>query len=84
MDKISLRGKLMSDMIKVMMDSAMGHRFQTGEIRKDPVEPAWICPEGYEYELVEREQFVMEYLRPLQVSTGRVILQLHGEDISDP
>ncbi len=78
MDKVSLRGKLMGDMIKVIMDSTMGHRFQTGEIRKNPVEPAWACPEGYEYELVEAGQFTMEYLRPFQVSTGRVVLQLHG------
>lgn len=61
-----------------MMDTAMGHSFQTGEYRMNPVEPAWVCPDEYEYELIEMEHFNMEYLRPAQVSTGRVILQLHG------
>ncbi len=77
-DKVSLRGKMMRDMMKNMMDSAMGHRIQTGELRKNPVEPAWICPAGYDYEIIELENFSMEYLRPAQVNTGRVILQLHG------
>ena len=78
MRKISWQGKLARDMLKNVMDTTMGHGFQTGEFRKNPVEPAWVCPEEYEYELVERENFVMEYLRPVQVSTGRVVLQLHG------
>lgn len=77
-DKVSLRGRLVRDMIRNTMDSAMGHRIQTGELRKNPVEPAWVCPQGYDYELVELENFSMEYLRPVQVSTGRVVLQLHG------
>lgn len=77
-DKVSLRGKLMRDMMHNMMDSALGRRIQTGELRKNPVEPAWICPAEYEYEIVEQENFLMEYLRPAQVSTGRVVLQLHG------
>lgn len=77
-DKVSLRGKLMRDMMHNMMDSAMGHRIQTGELRKNPVEPAWICPAEYEYEIVDMDNFSMEYLRPVEVSTGRVILQLHG------
>ncbi len=77
-DKVSLRGKLMGDMMRNMMDSAMGRRIQTGELRKNPVEPAWVCPADYEYEIVEMEHFPMEYLQPAKVSTGRVILQLHG------
>ena len=43
-ERVSLRGKLVRDMMKNMMDSAMGHKFQTGEYRMNPVEPAWICP----------------------------------------
>lgn len=41
--EVSLRGKLVRDMMKNMMDSAMGHKIQTGEYRKDPKEPVWIC-----------------------------------------
>ena len=76
--EVSLRGKLVRDMMKNMMDSAMGHKIQTGEYRMDPKEPAWICPPDYEYEIVGMEHFKMEYLRPAGVCTGRVILQLHG------
>lgn len=74
----SIRGALMRDLMRNMMDSAMGHKFQTGEYRMNPVEPAWICPDGYVYELVELENCKLEYLRPAEVCTGRVILQLHG------
>ena len=56
----------------------MGRRIQTGELRKNPVEPAWVCPAGYEYEMIQMEHFPMEYLQPAKVSTGRVIYQLHG------
>ena len=77
-DKVSLRGRLVRDMIRNTMDSAMGHRIQTGELRKNPVEPAWVRPQGYDYALGELENFSMEYLRPVPVSTGRVVLQLHG------
>lgn len=74
----SIRGILIRDLMKNMMESAMGHGFQTGEYRKNPIEPAWICPDGYEYEIIPMEHFRMEYLRPSQVCTRRVILQLHG------
>ena len=47
-EKVSLRGKVVRDMMKNMMDSAMGHKFQTGEYRANPVEPAWICPADYD------------------------------------
>lgn len=77
-DKVSLRGKLVRDMMRNMMDSAMGHKIQTGEYRMYPVEPAWICPMDYDYEIIDMKQFKMEYLRPAGVHTGRVILQLHG------
>ena len=76
--EISLRGKLVRDMMKNMMDSAMGHKIQTGEYRMDPKEPAWVCPPDYEYEIIGMEHFKMEYLRPTGVCTGRVVLQLHG------
>lgn len=77
-ETVSLRGKLVRDMMKNMMDSAMGHKFQTGEYRANPVEPAWICPSDYEYEIVELSACKLEYLRPSGVFTGRVVLQLHG------
>lgn len=44
--EVSLRGKLVRDMMKNMMDSAMGHKIQTGEYRKDPKEPGLDLPAG--------------------------------------
>ena len=76
--EVSLRGKLVRDMMKNMMDSAMGHKIQTGEYRMDQKEPPCICRPYYVYEKVEMPHFKMEYLRPTGVCTGRVILQLHG------
>lgn len=75
---VSVRGNLMRDMIHDVMETSLKRPIQTGEFRKNPVEPAWICPSGYEYEIIETENFKMEYLRPSNVVTGRVILQLHG------
>ena len=75
---VSMIGNLTRDMMNDVMETALKKPIQTGEFRKNPVEPAWRCPSGYSYELVETEQFVMEYLRPQQAVTGRVILQLHG------
>lgn len=77
-ERVSLRGRMVRDMMKNMMDSAMGHKFQTGEYRANPVEPGWICPADYDYEIIELGDCKMEYLRPSGIFTGRVILQLHG------
>jgi len=71
-------GILTRDMMSDVMETALKKPIQTGEFRKHPVEPAWRCPAGYLYELVEGGGFVMEYLKPETAVTGRVILQLHG------
>lgn len=75
---VSAIGNMTRDMIQDVMDTALKKPIQTGEFRKNPVEPAWRCPYGYLYELIDRENFRMEYLRPENAVTGRVILQLHG------
>lgn len=76
--KISMRGNLVRDMMKNVMETSLKEPIQTGEFRRHPKEPAWICPHGYTYEIIETEPFTMEYLRPEHTVTGRVILQLHG------
>ncbi len=76
--KVSVRGNLVRDMMQNVMETSLKQPIRTGELRKNPVEPAWICPSGYEYEIIEKEHLKMEYLRPAGVVTGRVILQLHG------
>ena len=75
---VSMIGNLTRDMMSDVMETSLKKPIQTGEFRKNPVEPAWRCPAEYIYELVKTEQFVMEYLKPKQAVTGRVILQLHG------
>lgn len=75
---VSMIGNLTRDMIQDVMETALRKPIQTGEFRKNPVEPAWRCPAGYVYELIDTEHFVMEYLQPEHAVTGRVILQLHG------
>ena len=75
---VSMIGNLTRDMMNDVMETALKKPIQTGEFRKNPVEPAWRCPAGFLYELIETENFIMEYLRPQSVVTGRVILQLHG------
>ena len=75
---VSMIGNLTRDMMSDVVETSLKKPIQTGEFRKNPVEPAWRCPAEYIYELVKTEQFVMEYLKPKQAVTGRVILQLHG------
>ena len=75
---VSMIGNLTRDMMSDVMETSLKKPIQTGEFRKNPVEPAWGGPAEYVYELVKTEQFVMEYLKPKQAVTGRVILQLHG------
>lgn len=76
--KVSIRGGLMRDMIHDIMETSLGRPIQSGEFRRNPVEPAWICPSGYEYEIIDMKDFKMEYLKPEGVMTGRAVLQLHG------
>lgn len=76
--KVSAIGRLTREMMGDVMETALKKPIQTGEFRKNPVEPAWKCPSGYVYELVETENCVMEYLRPEGAVTGRAVLQLHG------
>lgn len=76
--QVSVSGNMIREMIKDVMGTTLGKPFQSDELRKHPVEPAWICPPEFVYELVDMEHFRMEYLRPQDVYTGRVILQLHG------
>ena len=76
--KISRIGTMTREMINDVMETSLKKPIQTGEFRKNPVEPAWRCPSGYLYEMVDAGDFVMEYLKPEHTVTGRVILQLHG------
>lgn len=74
----SLSGNLVRELIADITNTSSGHKLQNGELRKNPVEPEWICPLKYERKEIEMEAFKMEYLSPKEVKDDRVILQLHG------
>lgn len=74
----SVSGILMRELIANITSTASGHKLQNGELRKNPVEPEWICPMRYEMQKIEKENYTMEYLSPKEVRNDRVILQLHG------
>lgn len=74
----SVRGNLLREMIKDVMGTALGKPIHSGELGKHLTEPAWLCPAEFVYEIIEMENFNMEYLHPQDVYTGRVVLQLHG------
>ncbi len=75
----SIRGKILRRFIHDFVnETPLKTPIQTGELRKNPKEPEWVCPPGYDYEMFLYKGFGMEYLRPKKGNTGRVILQLHG------
>lgn len=77
--KTSIRGTIARRFIyDFVNETPLKKPIQTGELRKNPREPEWICPGRYIYEMFPYKGFGMEYLRPKKGNTGRVILQLHG------
>lgn len=74
----SVTGVVLRQLITDVTGTAAGHKLQNGEYRKHPVEPEWHCPRGFFREIIERENYAMEYLSPEPVQDKRVILQLHG------
>lgn len=78
MKKISVRGRLISELIEDLTATSLGEVFPTGEIYKQPKEPKWICPLGYKNQEIQMENFKMELLSPVKRRSRIVVLQLHG------
>lgn len=77
--KTSIRGEILRKFIhNFVNETPLKKPIQTGEFRRHPKEAEWICPPGYSYEMFSYKGFGMEYLRPRNGNTGRVVLQLHG------
>lgn len=77
--KTSIRGEILRKFIhNFVNETPLKKPIQTGEFRRHPKEAEWICPPGYRYEMFSYKGFGMEYLRPRNGNTGRVVLQLHG------
>ncbi len=76
--KISIRGNLVRELLSNIIDTSLGEPIQTGKFRKHPVEPPWKIPNGYSYEKIQLNNFVMEHLSLKEKPSEKVILQLHG------
>ena len=75
----SIRGEIARKFIhNFVNETPLKKPIQTGEFRRNPKEPEWICPPGFDYDMFTYNGFGMEYLRPKKGNSGRVILQLHG------
>ncbi|MDD3746231.1 MAG: alpha/beta hydrolase [Anaerostipes sp.] len=78
MQKRSVRGRLISNLIEDIASTSVGEKFYTGEVYQQVKEPKWICPRGYKKEEINREQYKMELLSPRLRPNNIVVLQLHG------
>ena len=74
----SFQGRIIKALIADLASSKVGHGLQTGEFRRHLTEPPYRCPEGYEIEFIENEEFSMEYFSPAEHRRKKVVLQLHG------
>lgn len=77
--KLSVEGKILRTlMADITSTQVVGMKIKSGEFRKNPVEPPWKCPKGYNMEKIIRNEFEMELLEPEEPSRNLMILQLHG------
>ena len=74
----SIRGMLLREMIADVTKTSKGHAFQTGELRKNPKEPPFKCPDTFIRELIAADHFNMEYYSKVENPRPKVVLQLHG------
>lgn len=77
----SIRGKVIRDLIaRFSNDLLIGKKIKSGELRKKivEIEPEWKCPEHLNYQIIEMDNFTMEFLEPIEDKKKKVILQLHG------
>lgn len=75
----SIQGKILKNLLAdITSMHVVGKKIKSGEYRKNPVEPTWKCPKGFEVEKICMEHFEMEYLRPENTENKQMVLQLHG------
>lgn len=62
----SIRGRVMRDLIAhVTNDHLIGKKIKNGELRKKigDSEPPWKCPDCFSLDVIEMDNFSMEYLQ---------------------
>ncbi len=60
--EVSIRSALIRRMIADINATVLGKPIQTGEFRKHPMEPEWVCPPFFNNDKVQMEQFTMDFL----------------------
>lgn len=75
----SIQGKILKNLVAdITSMHVVGKKIKSGDYRKNPVEPTWKCPKGFQVEKICMEHFEMEYLCPEDTDNKLIVLQLHG------
>lgn len=78
-NQTSFRGNLVRELItKMTSNRLIGKKIQRGEHLTKITEPKWKCPKGYDYQVIQREDFLLEILANQNPNRPLAILQLHG------
>lgn len=78
-NQTSFRGNLVRELItKMTSNRLIGKKIQRGEHLTKITEPKWNCPKGYDHQVVQRDQYLLEILANQNPSRPLGILQLHG------
>lgn len=78
-NQTSFRGNLVRELITKMTSSRLiGKKIQRGDHLTKITEPKWKCPKGYDYQVIQLEDFQLEVLANPKPSRPLAILQLHG------
>ena len=83
----SIRGRVMRDLIAhVTNDHLIGKKIKNGELRKKigDSEPPWKCPDCFSLDVIEMDNFSMEYLQAKEnPNTEKVIYSFTEADMSE-
>lgn len=82
-NKMSLVGGISAKLVAPIFAQQIGQSFtlnreDTAEMNALDANAEWEVPEGYDYQKIDRDGYVIETLSPQGNDTGNVILQLHG------
>ena len=82
-NKMSLVGGISAKLVAPIFAQQIGQSYnlsreETAEMNALDANAEWEVPEGYDYQKIDRDGYVIETLSPQGNDTGNVILQLHG------
>ncbi len=77
--EVSNRGRILRELLsEFTSNNLIGAKYRNGELRKKIIEPNWKCPVGFSLEIIQLDNFSMEFLYKTDQKSEKVILQLHG------